>query len=155
MKSSICVILLLTLIPAALSGARSEARRTERSSVSNSWPQDSTVKVYFVKNQFSAEQKVTLWEALESWSRKSSGTGSELRFLNAGDIGGLIDCAGCLTITREPAYTYDSRRRSSFNQLRQDGTGQIMSAWIGLASEATQPGTLKELLLKALEREKG
>jgi hypothetical protein len=113
-----------------------------------SWPQDATVKVYFVRGLFTPEQRQALWRTLETWKQEAETTSTN-RFPYAGEIGGLIDCRGCLTLTRHEAFT-GNKRQASFNRLRVDQTGQLSSAWIGFDSAITDSQKLKRLLVQML-----
>ncbi|MEK6280384.1 MAG: hypothetical protein AABN95_08540 [Acidobacteriota bacterium] len=110
------------------------------------------MKVYFVSGMFSAEQRKALWDTMEKWKSSSRASGTRLRFVDLGDTNGLIDCQSCLTVVREEIYTSNPKRRSSFNRLRQDKTGRLISAWIGLDRTAHTTAGLRDLMLKALER---
>lgn len=115
-------------------------------------PADSTIKVYFVSGMFSSDQRKALWDAMEHWQSSRSQRGAEIKFVDHGEASGLIDCQSCLTVVREEVYTQNSRRRSSFNRLRQDETGRLISAWIGLDRGTSTTAGLRDLMLKALER---
>ena len=113
---------------------------------------DSIIKVYFVSGMFSAEQRKALWDAMKYWKSSRKVAGVEIRFIDLGETSGLIDCQGCLTVVREQIYTSNPKRRSSFNRLRQDHTGRLISAWIGLDQSISTTAGLRDLMLKALER---
>jgi hypothetical protein len=108
------------------------------------------VSVYFVRGLFTSEQKQTLWQALETWTQRASAT-STVKFLYAGETGGLIDCLGCLTLTRQAVYTNDPRRQASFNRLRDDPKG-LVSAWIGFDDAITDPKKMRDLLVQMLAK---
>lgn len=116
------------------------------------WPPGSTVKVHFVRGLFTSEQKQMLWRTLETWTQRTEAT-STIQFLYAGETGGLIDCLGCLTLTRQEGYTTDSRRQASFNRLRGNQSGQLISAWIGFDTAITDSQKLKRLLVQTLGAE--
>ena len=115
------------------------------------WPQDSTVNVYFVRGLFTSEQEQVLRETLESWTPAQAR--STVRFLYAGQTGGLIDCVGCLTLTRQDLSADGHKRSATFNRLRGDHTGQLMSAWIGFDHSVTDSQKLKTLLVQVLGAE--
>ena len=110
-------------------------------------PPDSTVKVHFVRGLFTAEQKQVLRQTLDSLTQ-SAREASKLKFLYAEETGGLIDCLGCLTLTRQELHTKESRNKASFNRLRDDRTGQLISAWIGFDSAITDSQKLRGLLVQ-------
>ena len=109
------------------------------------------INVYFVSGMFSAEQRKALWDAMHNWksSRKSV---AQVTFVDVGETNGVIDCQSCLTVAREEIFTGSRKWRSSFNRLRQDHTGRLVSAWIGLDRTTNTTAGLRELMLKALER---
>ena len=112
MKTSLLALALLLLVHAAVPEKKSELGATNATAKAMSvfWPQDSTVKVHFVRGLFTPEQKETLWLTLESWTLKD-GANSTIRFSYAGETGGLIDCLGCLTLTRQEVYTGEGSAR--------------------------------------------
>jgi hypothetical protein len=112
------------------------------------WPQDSTVTVYFVRGLFTVEQKQVLQQTLEAWA--SSKANSTIRFSYAGETGGLIDCLGCLTLTRQALHTNGYKRDATFNRLRGDHTGRLISAWIGFNSSLTDSQKLRNSLVQVL-----
>jgi hypothetical protein len=146
------VIMLSTGVVATALG-KVEACTADRDTTTASayWPQDSTVKVYFVRDVFTAEEKQTLWKAVEAWAKIARKTSAGVAFVNAGETGGLIDCVGCLTIARQEVHANKSRDSGSFHRLRLDEMGRLISAWIGFANETNNPQTLRSLLLHALE----
>jgi hypothetical protein len=92
------------------------------------WPDDSVVNVYFVRDVFTADERQTLWEALEAWTQKSKQKGVRITFVLAGEVGGLIDCVRCLTIARQGFSADRSTQRVALNALRHDETGRLLSA---------------------------
>jgi len=144
------LILLLSGYAMATPEKKTESRASDRSSVASVlWPHDSTVKVYFVRDLFTSEQKQTLWRTLETWKQKAE-TSSTIRFLYAGETGGLIDCLGCLTLTKQKGYPGNHQHQASFNRLRGDQTGQLVSAWIGFDGAITDSQKLSRLLVQVL-----
>ena len=113
---------------------------------------ESIIKVYFVNGMFSAEQRKALWEAMDDWKSTRKMAGEEIRFVDLGETSGLIDCQDCLTVVRQQIYTRNPKWRSSFNRLRQDHSGRLISAWIGLDATISTTAGLRDLMLKALER---
>lgn len=114
------------------------------------WPPDSTVKVHFVRGLFTSAQKQILSDTLETWTQTAEAT-STIRFSYPEETAGLIDCLGCLTLTRQKVFTDNSRRRASFNRLRGDQTGQLISAWIGFDSALADSQKLRRVLLQTLD----
>jgi hypothetical protein len=154
MKTPLLIlILLLSSYAVANSERRSESRASDGALMTSAfWPQDATVRVYFVRGSFTSEQRETLWRTLETL-KQGTETIATNRFMYAGETGGLIDCLGCLTLTRHKAHTNDSKRQASFNLLRVDQTGQLSSAWIGFDSAITDSQRLSRLLSRVLQVE--
>jgi len=94
----------------------------------------------------------TLWHTLETLKQETETTSTH-RFLSAGETGGLVDCVGCLTLTRHEACA-NKKREASFNLLRVDQTGRLSSAWIGFDSAITDSQKLSRLLSRVLQIEK-
>lgn len=116
------------------------------------WPSRSIVNVYFVHDVFTDAERQTLWVAIETWRQTVKRMGSEISFVAAGETAGLIDCSGCLTITRKGANTRKSKERVSFNALRQDAAGKVFSAWVSFEYESSKSQTLTPLMHQALDR---
>jgi hypothetical protein len=155
MKASLFIVVLLLALLA--SGARAEQVATRPFTFSGAsatayWPSASLVNVYFVHNVFTSSERQTLWEAIAAWTDTARKTGSDIRFVDAGETGGLIDCAGCLTITRQGLDINRFRQRVSFNTLRQDEAGRLISAWIGFERAPASPQALGALMRQALGR---
>lgn len=155
MKAALLLIVLLSTLPAGSARAEPAAAcplNVSETSTVASWPSASVINVYFVHDVFTLGERQTLWEAIETWTETARKMGSEIRFVDAGETGGLIDCAGCLTITRQGFDINRFRQRVSFNTLRQDATGRLISAWIGFERKPASPQALRALMNQALER---
>ena len=153
MKTSLLLlILLLSSYAVANSERKAESSSDHSSMAATFWPQDATVKVYFVRGLFTSEQRETLWRTLEALKQETETTSTN-RFLYAGETGGLIDCLGCLTLTRHDASA-NKKQEASFNLLRMDQTGQLSSAWIGFDRAITDSQKLSRLLSRVLQLEK-
>lgn len=155
MKAFYLVVILLLLFPGY--GARTgtiEDRNVDlpRSSPAAYWAENCVVSVYFVRNIFTADEKQLLWNAIETWTLSAKKKGLQISFVRAGETGGLIDCAGCLTIARQVFATDRTRQHVSFNALRQDDKGRLISAWIGFERTTATEIALRTLMLQALER---
>ena len=114
------------------------------------WPPDTTVNVYFIRNMFTTEQRETLFAAMTIWSDASSRTGAGVKFSYKGEVGGLIDCHGCLTVTRRHVNTSDPKHYAFFNPLRRDSDGLLVSAWIDFDFATTNPQALKGFMAHEL-----
>jgi len=153
MKTSLLALILLLFVHvAAVPKTKPEVGSHRAATRVSGWPPSSTVKVHFVRGLFTSEQKQILWQTLETWAQKAEATRT-IRFSYAGETGGLIDCLGCLTLTRQEVFTNDSRRQVSFNRLRGDQSGQLISAWIGFDTSISNSQKLTRLLLHALGAE--
>lgn len=154
MKAPYLVVILLLLLPAFGGRAGTIAGRSVKThpSVIASWPEECEVNVYFVENMFTAGEKQLLWNAIETWTRGAKKKGFQITFVLAGETGGLIDCVGCLTIARQGLSTNGTRQRVSFNTLRQDHKGRLISAWIGFERATVTETELRTLMLQTLER---
>jgi hypothetical protein len=153
MKATRLIIILLVLVPLyGLTAASSKDRKVNfKPSAVLDWRTDRVVNVYFVRNMFTVNERQMVWNALETWTQMAKKKGRELSFVAAGETGGLIDCADCLTIARSGYTTERMSQRASFNALRQDETGRLISAWIGFQHTGDQID-LNVLMLQALER---
>src|SRR6185295_8748165 len=151
MKTSLFTLIILLSIHSATFAVK----KTESGApvpASAFWPQDSTVTVYFVRGFFTVEQQQILHRTLETWA--SAKANSTIRFLYAGESSGLIDCVGCLTLTRQEFSAKGRKRSAQFNRLRTDQTGQLLSAWIGFDSSIRDSKKLKSLLVQVLGAER-
>jgi hypothetical protein len=153
MKGSLLIILCL-FFPAGLRADSPEARAGNfyMSATSPYWPDEALVNVYLVRDMFTAGERQTLREAMAGWTQESKTRGVGISFVYAGETGGLIDCLRCLTITRQGVFTPGPRQRVTFNILRQDGTGRLISAWIAFERATARPVDLNSLMLQALAR---
>lgn len=150
--SLIFLLLFTTIATSANTEGRTNRARSTSTTVSAYWPADSVVKVYFVRDLFSPQEKQIIWETIERWQCDSGSKGANMAFVFQGETSGLIDCLACLTITRQTVYTSNSKQRSSFNRLRYDERGRLFSAWIGIDRAVNQSHLLKHLTVKALDR---
>jgi hypothetical protein len=152
MKAFCLIVILLLLVPAYGARAALTDRNDNLRESAAYWPEDFVVHVYFVQNLFTAGEKQLLWNAMETWSQRAGKKGLAISFVLAGETGGLIDCVGCLTIARQDLAAGGTRQRVSFNALRQDQTGKLISAWIGFDRATASQLDLRTLMLQALER---
>lgn len=155
MKTSLLVVLLLLLLPVcAVRAGRTKDRNVTvtQSSSAAQWPANSVVSVYFVQNMFTANEKLILWKAIETWTLRAKQSVPEISFVSAGETGGLIDCKGCLTIAKQGFVSYRIRQRVSFHALRLDGAGRLVSAWIEFERDGERQIDLKTLMIQALDR---
>lgn len=150
MKTSALILLaFLILSPGNVAG-----RKGALPTATAFWPADSTVRVYFVRGLFTSEQTETIWKTLEAWTQNANRRNPTVKFVYAGETGGLIDCLGCLTVSRQ-GISLSKSKRASFNPLRRHETGQLISAWMGFDHAVTDPRVLRVLMLEALARGPG
>jgi hypothetical protein len=150
-------LLILSLCLFVLAGDRTNgtpvsAADPKPASTMNHWPADALIKVYFVQDTFTDSERKVLEATMESWAAGLRGTEARISFAFAGETRGLIDCERCLTIARAGVSTNIQRQPVTFNTLRQDQTGRLLSAWIAFERSLTSSSGLKTLLLKALEQ---
>ena len=156
LKVSLFLLFLLSFatisVTAETAADRTDKLRSASPALSAYWPADSVVKVYFVRNLFLPQEKQAIWETIEAWQRNSRKQDTGITFVYEGETNGLIDCRACLTITRQEVYVSNSQHRALFNRLRYDERGHLFSAWIGIDLSVNSSRSLKDLILKALDR---
>ena len=106
------------------------------------WPPDTNVKVYFMRNMFTPEQRETLTAAMNTWSKVAAEAGANVTFSYAGETEKLTQCEACLTVTRREVHKQDRRHYAFFNPLKQDREGLLVSAWIDFDFATTNPNAL-------------
>lgn len=107
------------------------------------WPPDTPVKVFFVRGMFTAEQTKTLLAAMGDWSIASVAANAGITFTYVGEAGGLMNCVGCLTVTRREVHKSDRKHYAFFNPLQQRSDGLLISAWIDFDFATTRPSALR------------
>jgi hypothetical protein len=107
------------------------------------WPPDTPVRVFFVREMFTAAQTETLLSAINVWSEVSIEVGAGVSFVYSGEVNELMDCSGCLTITRREVFKSDRKHYAFFNPLKQRSDGLLISAWIDFDFATTQPQALQ------------
>jgi hypothetical protein len=155
MKASCLIVILLFLFPAGgvrAGGVNDPNVNLKQLFSVDYWPRDCVVSVYFVRNMFTSDEKQMLWTAIQTWKERANQNGLEINFVLAGETGGLIDCMACLTIARQGLVSEGTRPRVSFNVLRQNQTGTLISAWIGVERVIVSSQSLRTSVSKALER---
>jgi hypothetical protein len=141
---ALLIALILILAPIAVVSAHTAAVLP-----SSFWEPNSEIKVYFVRGLFTPAQKQVLWSALDEW-RLKTGAGNGIKFTDAGETDGLIDCVSCLTLTRHSIYSSAASQKIPFNLLRSQKSGRIISAWIGLNNAVRDRAKLRGSLVQAL-----
>jgi hypothetical protein len=107
------------------------------------WAADAEVKVYLVRNMFTPEQREALLQALKAWTSAGEETNAGVKLIYAGETAGLMNCKGCLTVTRRDVYKNDGRHYSFFNPLSSEEGRVLTSAWIDLDFATTNPHALQ------------
>ncbi len=114
------------------------------------WPADSDVKVYLVRNMFTAEQRTTLVEAMKTWTLVSQEIGSGVRFIDAGETESRMSCRGCLTVGRRDVYKRDKHHYAFFYPMNEEEGRLLVSAWIDLDFGITSPKALEGFMAHEL-----
>jgi hypothetical protein len=151
MKSSFIAILFLLLMPLAGVPAKELGAGRPKSNLPCQvapWQPHSIVSVYFVRDMFGPDQRQALLDAMGSAQENARDMG--LAFNYAGETDGLIDCQGCLTVTRQDADKENRKARITLNALRRNDLGQLISAWIGIDRETNSSMRLRRLMLETL-----
>jgi hypothetical protein len=150
-------ILLLTFVllfvPAAGTHAQELACTANRNSPPASnwyWAPDAEVKVHFVTGMFTPEQQGTLLSAMAFWTQAAQKIGAGVKFVYAGETGGVINCENCLTVTRRDIRQQDKKHYAFFYPLQQRHDGQLLSAWIDLDFATTNLQALKSFMVHEL-----
>ena len=106
------------------------------------WPADSNVKVYFVRDMFTANQRAALLDAMAVWTLVSQEIGSGVKFTDAGETESRMSCRGCLTIRRRDVYKQDKHHYAFFYPMSEEEGRLLVSAWIDLDFGITNPKAL-------------
>jgi hypothetical protein len=107
------------------------------------WPPDSEVKVYLERDMFTPEQRRTIFEAMEAWTRAAQAMGAGVKFIFAGESDGTVNCHGCLTIKRREVNKYDREYYAFFFPLNYNRDGSLFSGWVDLDFATTDLHALK------------
>jgi hypothetical protein len=154
MKASLFTLLLILIIPAATQAQpAAQVCTTNRNAPPTSayyWPPDTIVKVYFTRNRFTPDQRSRLFEAMTVWTEAAQRVGAAVSFVDAGDSDRLINCNGCLTITRSEVYKRDRKHYAFFYPLTRDRYGLLVSAWIDFDLATTSPKALQGFMAHEL-----
>jgi hypothetical protein len=113
------------------------------------WPANTEVKVYFVRNMFTAEQSATLLEAMKTWTVSGQEDGSGVKFTYAGETESRMNCRSCLTVGRRDVYKQDKHHYAFFNPMQEEGQ-LLVSAWIDLDVGIKEPKALQGFMAHEL-----
>jgi hypothetical protein len=154
MKASIIVFLFVLITPSAINAQQSGevcvANRNAPPISAYYWPPDTTVNVYFTRNLFTPEQRARLFEAMTNWTEAAKRVGAGVRFVDSGDSGGLVNCQGCLTVTRSEVYKRDLKHYAFFHPLTRSRDGLLISAWIDFDVATISPKALQGFMAHEL-----
>jgi hypothetical protein len=154
MKSLLPTLIFVLIIPIAANGQHiNQVCTTNLNAPPTSiyyWRPDTTVKVYFTRHMFTPEQRSTMFEAMTVWTVAAKRVGADIRFVDAGDSDGLIQCKECLTVTRSEVYKRDRKHYAFFNPLSWDRDGLLISAWIDLDVATTSLKALRSFMAHEL-----
>ena len=114
------------------------------------WPADTEVKVYFVRNMFTADQRATMLDAMKAWSMASEEISSGVRFVDAGETEVRMNCRSCLTVERRDVYKQDKHHYAFFYPMSEDEGRLLVSAWIDLDFGITSPKALQGFMVHEL-----
>ncbi len=110
------------------------------------WPADTVVKVHFVRDKFTAEQKDALFTAMDTWTRAAKSVGAGVTFVYAGETTTVNACRNCLTVTRSEVFKYDRKHYAFFYPIQRTSDGALISAWIDLDNATTDTQALKAFM---------
>jgi hypothetical protein len=113
------------------------------------WPADATVKVFFMRNFFTPEQRTAALEAMASWSEASGEIASGVTFVDAGETDTKQTCESCLTIRRKDVLKQDRYHYAFFYPMNRVDR-LLISAWIDLDFGIKKPEALKSFMAHEL-----
>jgi hypothetical protein len=114
------------------------------------WPHDTEVRVYFLRDMFTSEQRAALVEAMATWTETDRENGSGVKFVDAGETERRMGCRGCLTVGRRDVYKQDKHHYAFFHPMEQEQGRLLVSAWIDLDFGITKPKALKGFMVHEL-----
>ena len=150
MKALFATAIFLLSIPVGLNAQQiNQVCTTNRNAPPTStyyWRPDTTVKVYFTRDMFTPEQRLTLFETMTVWTEAAQRVGADIRFVDAGNSDGLVHCHDCLTVTRSEVYQRDRKHYAFFSPLSWDREGLLISAWIDFDVATTSLKALRSFM---------
>lgn len=151
MKTFLLSLVLMFFIPAATRAEGTCTTNHNSPPASNwYWAPDAEVKVHFVRGMFTPEQQGTLLSAMAFWTQAAQKMGAGVKFVYAGETGGVINCTNCLTVTRRDVFQQDKKHYAFFHPMLQRADGQLLSAWIDLDFATTSLAALKGFMVHEL-----
>ncbi len=150
MKALLPALIFVLIIPIVVNAQHlNQACTTNRNAPPTSsyyWRPDTTVRVYFTRDKFTPEQRLTLFEVMTVWTEAAQRVGADIRFVDAGDSDGLVHCNDCLTVTRSEVYKRDRKHYAFFSPLSSDREGLLISAWIDFDVATTSLKALRSFM---------
>jgi hypothetical protein len=147
------IVLFIVVVEAVAQGPKAETCVTNHNAPpvhSYYWPPDTEVRVYFVRGMFTEEQRLTLLEAMETWTNSATQTGAGVSYSYGGEVDRLASCFGCLTVTRREVHKHDRKHYAFFSPLKQDSDGLLVSAWIDFDFATTKLQALQGFMAHEL-----
>ena len=147
------IALFVVVVEAVAQSSKAETCVTNRNAPpANSyyWPPDTTVQVYLMRGMFTPEQRVKLFEAMETWTNSNAETDAGVSYAYAGETDRLATCDSCLTVTRREVHKYDRKHYAFFNPLKQHSDGLLSSAWIDFDFATNKPQALQGFMVHEL-----
>lgn len=154
-RFSLLILVCLLFLPLAAARAQGDihvctVNHNAPPATAYSWPVDAHVRVYFVRNMFTAEQKATMLAAMDAWTVAAINAGSGVRFSYAGEIDDLISCSGCLTVRRHEVHKFNRKAYALFYPLWVDKFGKLLAAWIDFDFATKSPQALQGFMAHEL-----
>ena len=115
-----------------------------------SWPPDTTIRVFFMRGMFTAEQRRTLFAGMRNWSTAVKRIGAGVSFVDAGDSDRRVSCKQCLTIARTEEHFKKLKNLAVFLPVSHDRNRLLESAWIELDDATTDPKALQGFMAHEL-----
>lgn len=115
-----------------------------------SWPPDATIRVFFMRGMFTAEQRRTLFTAMQNWSTGAKRIGAGVSFVDAGDSDLRVSCKLCLTIARTEQHFKRLKYLAVFLPVSYDRNQFLESAWIELDDATTDTKALRGFMAHEL-----
>ena len=132
--------------PASRSGKGPDPCKTKKNAPPVSlyvWPPDTNVRVYFIRDMFTSEQRKMLIAAMTDWNLAAQRIGAGVSFTDAGETNRRVSCKQCLTIARKDPKVKDNKFYASFYPVDYERNGWLNSAWIEFSPATTDPKALQ------------
>ena len=114
------------------------------------WPRGVTVKLYVVKNNFTADEIASLLAPVNNWNAVAGVTGSNVKFEYAGLTVDEMHCESCLTITLGAVFDH-TRRHVTELKVYSAQSNQLMTwATIVVDKSLSNPKSLTNCIAHEL-----